>query len=93
MNAVKIECLPANLPAQLTFDVTGLGAIDDSVHLRDVPLPEGVAFATGVDPEDMVAKISALRVIEEVEEVEEAPVEEGAPEAETGAEEPAETSE
>ena len=82
MNTVKVECLPTDLPAQLTVDVSGLAAIDDGVHLSAVPLPQGVALGHGVDPDDLVVKIAALRVIEEVEAVEAAP-EEG--EAETAA--------
>jgi large subunit ribosomal protein L25 len=78
MTTVKIECMPTDIPAQLTVDVSGLTAIDDGVHLREVPLPEGVALAHGVDPEELVVKVSALRVVEEVEEAEAAPEEAGA---------------
>jgi large subunit ribosomal protein L25 len=85
MTTVKIECLPGDIPAQLTVDVSALSAIDDGVHLAAVPLPEGVVLAHGVDPEELVVKISALRVIEEVEEVEVAP-EEGEAAAEAPAE-------
>ncbi|TMB91404.1 MAG: 50S ribosomal protein L25 [Chloroflexi bacterium] len=81
MTTVKIECLPTDLPAQLTVDVSGLAAIDDGIHLSEVPLPQDVALAHGVDPEDLVVKISALRVIEEVEAVEAAPEEGEAAEA------------
>ena len=70
MNTVKVECLPADLPAQLTVDVSALGAIDEGIHLNEVTLPSGVVLAHGVDAEDLVVKIAALRVIEEVEEAE-----------------------
>jgi large subunit ribosomal protein L25 len=81
MNVLKVECLPADLPAQLTVDVSRLAAIDDGVHLSEVELPAGVALAHGVDPEELVVKIAALRVIEEVEAVEAAPEEGEAAEA------------
>jgi large subunit ribosomal protein L25 len=76
MNTVKVECLPTNLPPQLTVDVSGLMAVDDSVTLADVTLPEGVELA-GAEPTEVVVKIAALRVREEVEE-EGAPAEAGA---------------
>ena len=86
MTTVKLECLPSDIPAQLTVDVSALGAIDDGVHLSAVQLPEGVALAHGVDPEELVVKIAALRVIEEVEEAEAAPDEAEAAEAAAEAE-------
>jgi large subunit ribosomal protein L25 len=81
MTTVKIECLPSDIPAQLTVDISGLSAIDDGVHLAAIPLPEGVALAHGIDPEELVVKIAALRVIEEVEEAVAAPEEGEAAEA------------
>jgi len=90
MTTVKIECLPGDIPARLTVDVSGLAAIDDGVHLAAVTLPEGVTLAHGVDPEELVVKISALRVIEEEPEVAEVVPEEGAA-AEAPAEAEAET--
>jgi len=79
MTTVKIECLPGDIPAQLTVDVSGLSAIDEGVHLRDVPLPEGVALLHGVDPDELVVKIAPLRVLAEEEEEVAAEVAEEAP--------------
>jgi large subunit ribosomal protein L25 len=81
MTSVKLECLPGDMPAQLTVDVSGLGAIDDGVHLSEVPLPQGVTLAHGVDPDELVVKIAALRVVEEVEAVEAVPEEAAGAEA------------
>ncbi|HKR99801.1 MAG TPA: 50S ribosomal protein L25 [Candidatus Dormibacteraeota bacterium] len=80
MSTVKVECLPSDIPGQLTVDVSGLTEIDQGVHLRDIALPQGVAWAHGVDPDELVVKVSALRVqVEEEEEAaaaaEEAPAE------------------
>ena len=52
----------------------------DESSLTMTALPSGVALAHGVDPEELVIKVAALRVIEEVEEVE-APEAVFAPEA------------
>ena len=89
MTTLKVECLPGDIPSQLTVDVSELREIDDSVHLRDVPLPEGVALAHGHDPEELVLKVAPVRIAEPLEEAEapaEAPVEGAEPapaEAET----------
>ena len=94
VNAVKVECLPTDIPAQLTVDISGLVAIDEGVHLRDVPLPEGVTLAHGLDPDELVVKVAPIRVaVEEEEAAEEAEAaEEGAAEggeASAGEEAPA----
>jgi large subunit ribosomal protein L25 len=78
---LKLECLPGDIPAQISVDVTGLTEVDQAIHVRDLALPDGVELSGHVDPDELVVKIAALRVAA-VEE-EEAPAE-GA--AEAGAE-------
>ena len=76
LTTLKIECLPGDIPAQLTVDVSGLAAVDDGVHIRDIQLPEGVSLATGVSPDELVLKVAPVRVaVEEVEEEAAAPAE------------------
>ncbi len=41
MRTVSIKCLPQNLPELIRVDVSPL-KIGDSIHVRDLPLPEGV---------------------------------------------------
>jgi len=70
MTEVDISCLPKDLPEFLTVDM-GNVSLNESVHLSDIPLPDGVEFtqlARGGD-DLAVAAITAVR-----EEVEEAPV-------------------
>lgn len=38
---IKVECLPANIPASIDVDVTSL-LVGGSVHVKEVTLPEGV---------------------------------------------------
>ena len=38
---LEISCLPANLPAFIEVDLSGI-AIGQSIHLKDLKLPEGV---------------------------------------------------
>lgn len=41
LRTLAIECLPADLPDQITVDVSQLN-IGDSIHVRDIQLPSGV---------------------------------------------------
>src|SRR5690625_3129858 len=87
---VEIECLPKYLPEHLELDASGLD-IGDSLHLSDIPLPEGitlVAFSRldeeAIEEHDLpVAAIQHARVTEE-EEPEEEEVEAAEAEAEGG---------
>lgn len=79
LTTLKVECLPGDIPAQLGVDISGLLAVDDGVHVSEVPLPQGVTLASGVNPDELVLKIAPLRVAaEEAEAGEEGAVEEGA---------------
>lgn len=42
LRSIAVECLPRDLPDRITVDVTNLN-IGDSIHVRDIPMPEGVA--------------------------------------------------
>jgi len=65
LSTVRVECLPADLPAQLNVDVSGLTEVEASLTLGDIELPHGVTMSA--DLGEMVVKIAALRV-QEVEE-------------------------
>jgi hypothetical protein len=84
INTLRIECLPSDLPAQFTVAVPGLLEIDAGIHVRDIALPDGVALVH-IDPDELVVKVAALRIVEEEPEVvsEEAPVEAAEGEAAT----------
>jgi hypothetical protein len=86
ITTLRIECLPADLPAQFSVDVSGLNEIDAGLHVRDIVLPEGVALVH-IDPDELVVKVAALRIVEEEPE---AVVEEGAVEAAEGDDESSE---
>ena len=45
LHDVEIECLPTNIPSELTFDVSDL-SIGDSVHVSDLVAPEGATIVT-----------------------------------------------
>ncbi len=48
LRALEVECLPRDLPDKITVDVSALN-IGDSIHVRDIQLPAGVAAKTQPD--------------------------------------------
>lgn len=86
---IEVECLPADLPHEIEVDLAPLVDFDAVIHVSDIKVGEGVTILT--DLEAVVAHVEAPRSDEELEELEEAVVEEAAPETEHGeAEAPAE---
>ena len=93
MTSLRVECLPADLPAQLTVDVSGLTEVDQSVTLGQVSLPKGVSLVH-LDADEVVVKIAPVRVREEAEPAAAAEGEEAvAAPAAGAAEQPAEAAE
>lgn len=87
IDAIRVRALPDQLPGSFVVDVHGLVTFDDAIHVRDLPVPEGVTLVT--DGDDVVAKVLPPRVVEEEAPVEEeAAAEEGAEEAAPGEEPP-----
>lgn len=73
MTEVEISCLPGDLPEYLAVNTVDMD-IGDSIHLSQVPLPEGVevpALIHGPEHDQPVISIQVSRVTE-VEEVTEA---------------------
>lgn len=86
MNEIEVECLPTDLISSIPVDLSGLETLEDSVFVRDLPVPSGVTILA--DPADVVVSVVPTRLAlveeeEEVEEVEEVPAE---PEEEAEAE-------
>jgi large subunit ribosomal protein L25 len=75
MHALRVECVPTLIPEVVEADISGLTEVDAAIRVSDLHLPDGVAAVA--DPEDVVVKLAARRVVEEVEAP--APVEEEAP--------------
>lgn len=61
VDTVEIESLPGDLPEALEADVSGLKDMDDTLHLRDVPVPPKVKLLS--DPDEPVAKVVAPRAV------------------------------
>jgi large subunit ribosomal protein L25 len=48
LRSLEIECLPRDLPDVITVDVSHLN-IGDSIHVRELPLPQGVTTRVPAD--------------------------------------------
>jgi large subunit ribosomal protein L25 len=58
--SVKVECLPSDLPSQISVDVSGLTELDQSISMSDVTLPHGVNLVH--DTDEQIVKIVPHRV-------------------------------
>jgi large subunit ribosomal protein L25 len=61
LRSLEIECLPNDLPDVLVVDVSHLN-IGDSIHVKEIPLPEGVK--TRISPDLTVFSVLAPTVEE-----------------------------
>ncbi len=68
--ALTIETLPSKLLSEIEIDLSVLKEVGDSIHVRDLVLPEGIAILN--DPDEMIARISQTSAArsEEAEELE-----------------------
>jgi large subunit ribosomal protein L25 len=71
LTELEVECLANDLPERFVVDVSGLAAIGDGVYVRDVTPPANVEILD--NPEEMIV-VATAAAVEEIEEVEVAPV-------------------
>lgn len=64
LHEISVECLPKDLPHNLSVDISSLENVHDQIHVRDIVLPAGVVIK-GHDGDDVVAVIAGAQ--EEVE--------------------------
>jgi large subunit ribosomal protein L25 len=66
---VVVECLPMDLPEKIQIDVTNMN-VGDSIHVKDVVLPEGVKILVNLDASIASVHVPKVAAVEEkVEEV------------------------
>ena len=70
LEALHVEALPLDLPSRIEVDITPLRHLEDTIHIRDLVVPAGVAVL--MDEDAVVVKVASPRV--SGEEGEEAPV-------------------
>lgn len=62
LDEVEVECLPGDLPHNLTVDISTMAGFDDVVLVKDIAVPAGVTVLT--DSEETVAKVQPPRDME-----------------------------
>jgi large subunit ribosomal protein L25 len=67
VNEIDITCLPDDLPEFVEVDLSGL-AVGNSIHARDLKLPQGVELALKKDDNPAVATVVVPQLITEEEE-------------------------
>jgi len=65
LHELEIEAAPADLPHNVTIDISALANVGDQLHVSDIQLPKGVTLK--IDADEVVALIQEVQ--EEVEEV------------------------
>lgn len=69
LTTLEVECLPTDIPELIEVDVSVLRNFDESIHVADLIVPEGVEVHS--PPDQMVARVITQRPEEEEEEEEE----------------------
>lgn len=64
---LRVKALPADLPHELTVDLTPLVDLEAAIHVSDISVAENVTVLS--DPEELVARVMPPRVEEEPEPV------------------------
>ena len=73
IQVVEVEALPQDLPSEIEVDISALKTFDDNIYIKDLKIPEKSKIKN--NPEDSVASVIPPRTTEELETLEEAPVE------------------
>src|SRR5690606_23874506 len=67
LQEVEVESLPTDIPPKIEVDVSSLTEMDQGIQVGDLSVPAGVEMRT--EAEELVCKIEAAQMAEEVEEV------------------------
>ena len=67
VHAVRVECLPSDIPEAFEVDLGPLDEIDAEIRVRELKVPAGVAVLD--DPDELVVKIVHKRELKIEEEV------------------------
>ena len=52
LHALKVECLPTDLPPVITVDISGLKEVDDEIRVKDLAVPPGCEILD--EPDDLI---------------------------------------
>jgi large subunit ribosomal protein L25 len=57
-STVEVEALPTDLPEKIEIDVANLAEVDDAIFVKDIKVDSSIKILS--DPEELIAKISAM---------------------------------
>jgi len=61
LHEIEIECLPKDLPERIEIDISNLKA-NQSMHIRDIPLADGIKLITNPDQVFALVKFAKVEV-------------------------------
>jgi len=67
IHAIRVECLPTDIPEAFEVDLTPLDEIEAELRISDLTAPKGVTIL--VDPEELLVKIIKKREMKVEEEL------------------------
>ncbi|MDR1840296.1 MAG: 50S ribosomal protein L25, partial [Treponema sp.] len=73
LHDIEVECLPKDLPERIEIDISGLKA-NQSLHVRDIPLAQGVRLISNPDQVVALVKFAKAEVVAAAVTTEAAPV-------------------
>jgi len=62
LHEIEVECLPKDLPERIEIDIAGLKA-NHSIHVRDIPLAQGVRLLSNPDQVVALVKFAKIEVV------------------------------
>jgi large subunit ribosomal protein L25 len=62
LTELEVQCLPGDMPERIVVDISGLAEPGDSIHVRDINLPETVEILTDLD--EVIASATVGRLEE-----------------------------
>ncbi|MCX6809126.1 MAG: 50S ribosomal protein L25 [Candidatus Berkelbacteria bacterium] len=65
IDSIEIECLPADLPAEIVVDISILDDFEKNIKISDLAIPAGVEVLS--EPEEIIAFVQEPRSEEELE--------------------------
>ncbi|MDA0988111.1 MAG: 50S ribosomal protein L25 [Chloroflexi bacterium] len=63
LHELSVECLPMEMPERIEIDISGLEELDNGIRVSDYIPASGVTILT--DPDELIVRIGAPRVVEE----------------------------
>jgi large subunit ribosomal protein L25 len=66
MEAIEVECLPADLPERITVDISSIKEIGNKIHVSDISFPENVTVLDDADDIVIIASVAKEEAAEEV---------------------------